>query len=315
MRRAASVVLAGGLMLTVSPLAAPAQAADRPAAKAPAKPSIKAKAGYLMDLKSGKSLFSKGDSTRREMASTTKIATAITVLKTKGLDLNRKVTVKQTYLDHVFLEGGSSAKLRVHDKVTVRQLLYGLMLPSGCDAAYALADTFGKGATTAARTKSFIGMMNKTATGLKLKNTKFDSFDGISHGKLTNYTTPSDFAKLTQHSLTNKTFREVVKTKTYKTTATTGKGGPSKYVWDNTNQLLDGKGYKYQGAIGIKTGTGSAAGKCLVFAATQGSKTYVGVVLNSTDRYGDARKLLDHGFGKKTAKTMQMRSLPADVLD
>ena len=79
------------------------------------------------------------------------------------------------------------------------------------------------------------------------------------------------------------------------------------YTWYNTNQLLG----SYKGAIGIKTGTGTKAGPCLVFAATRGDRTFVGVVLNSADRYADAEKMLDFGFGSSTAQTMQLRSLPA----
>ncbi len=301
-RRTATVVLAGGLLLTASPLTAPAHAATRPA------PKISGAAGYLMDLKTGKSVFSKSDSTRRQMASTTKVATAITVLTTKGLDLNRKLTVKQSYRDYVAREKGSTADLKTGDKLTVRQLLHALMLPSGCDAAYALADAFGKGTTTAARTKSFIGMMNKKAADLKLKNTKFDSFDGISPGGQ-NYTTPSDLTKLAKHAFSNQLFRDVVKTRTYHATATAANGKKRYYTWTNTNTLLG----SYQGMVGIKTGSGSKAGKCLVFAATRGSKTYIGVVLNGPDRFRDAEKMLNHAFGTTGAKSVKLRTMPVDA--
>ncbi|MGW6455603.1 D-alanyl-D-alanine carboxypeptidase family protein [Streptomyces sp. NPDC055078] len=298
-RRAATVVLSGGLLLTASPLAAPAQAA-------PAVPAISASGGYLIDQETGKGRYVKGDSTRRQMASTTKVVTAITVLTTPKVDLNRKITVKQVYRDYVTKQGGSTADLKTGDKVTVRQLLSGLMLPSGCDAAYALADAFGKGSNTNARVKSFIGMMNAKAAKLGLKNTKFDSFDGISQAGQ-NYTTPSDLAKMARHAFSSKTFRDVVGAQKYVTKATTSTGGTRTYTWYNTNKLLG----SYKGAVGIKTGTGTKAGPCLVFAATRGTKTYVGVVLNGKDRYNDAAKLLDYGFGSTTAKTMKVRSLPA----
>ncbi|GLF96644.1 D-alanyl-D-alanine carboxypeptidase family protein [Streptomyces yaizuensis] len=305
MRRAATVVLTGGLLLTVSPLAAPAQAAARP------KPVISGAGGYLMDLKTGKALFSKGDTTRRQMASTTKLVTAITVLTTKGVDLNRKVAVTKTHVDYQKREGGSHAKIIAGDKFTIRQLLHAMMLESGCEAAYALADALGKGSTPATRAKSFIGMMNKKAVDLKLKNTKFDSFDGISPGGK-NYTTPSELTKLAKYAFGNKTFRDIVKAKEYKATATAPNGRPRYYTWKNTNLLLG----SYKGTVGVKTGTGTAAGPCLVFAATRGSKTYIGVILKGKDvstRYQDAAKLLDYGFGSTTAKTMKLRSLPAGV--
>ncbi|MGW0553530.1 D-alanyl-D-alanine carboxypeptidase family protein [Streptomyces sp. NPDC002926] len=298
LRRAATVVLAGGLLVTASPLAAPAQAAQP-------IPTISGKGGFLLDQATGKAVYGKANDLRRQMASTTKVTTAIVVLTTPGVDLNRKVTIKQAYRDYVVREGASTADLRTGDKVTVRQLLSALMLPSGCDAAYALADTFGTGTTTAARTKSFIGKMNAKATQLGLKNTKYDSFDGISSAG-SNYTTPADLAKMARHAFSSAAFRDVVKATQYKAAATTSTGGTRTYTWYNTNKLLG----SYSGAVGIKTGTGTTAGPCLVFAATRGTKTYVGVVLNGTDRYNDAAKLLDFGFGSSTAQTMELRTLP-----
>ncbi len=302
LRRAATLALASGLLLTASPLAAPAQAAQP-------IPSITAKGGFLLDQLDAKPIYGKANNTRRQMASTTKLVTAITVLTIKGVDLNKKVTVKQAYRDYVVKQGASTADLRTGDKLTVRQLLSAMMLPSGCDAAYALADTYGTGTTTAARTASFIGKMNAKAKQLGLVNTKFDSFDGIS-AKGNNYTTPWDLAKLARHAVSSSVFRDVVKATSYKTTATTSTGGTRTYTWYNTNTLLG----SYSGAIGVKTGTGTAAGPCLVFAATRGTKTYVGVVLGSSsvaERTKDAAKLLDFGFGSSTAKTMKVRSLPA----
>ncbi|MER8068949.1 serine hydrolase [Streptomyces sp. NPDC094034] len=299
-RKAAVISLTAGALMAVSALASPAQAATAP--------SISGKGGFVLNNATSATVYSKTADTRRQMASTTKIMTAAVVLSTKGVDLNRKVTVKQAYRDYVAKEGASTADLRTGDKVTVRQLLYGTMLPSGCDAAYALADTFGTGSTNAARTKSFIAKMNAKAVELKLKNTKFDSFDGISQAG-NNYTTPRDLAKIAQYAMKNSTFRAVVKATSYKSTAPTSTGGTRTYTWYNTNQLLG----SYSGAIGIKTGTGTAAGPCLVFAATRGSKTLVGVVLNGPDRYKDAAKLLDYGFGSSAAKTMKLRTLPADA--
>ncbi len=296
-RRAATVALTSGLLLTASPLASPAQAATAP--------TISAAGGYLMDQSNGAVKYTKGADTRRQMASTTKIMTAAVVLGTPGVDLNRKVTVKQAYRDYVTRNGASTADLRTGDKVTVRQLLYATMLPSGCDASYALADTFGTGTTSAARTQSFIAKMNQKAVALGLKNTKFDSFDGISSAG-NNYTTPRDLAKIARHAYANANFKAIVKATSYKSTATTSTGGTRTYTWYNTNKLLG----SYSGANGIKTGTGTAAGPCLVFAATRGTKTYIGVVLNGTDRYRDAAKMLDYGFGSTTAATMKLRSLP-----
>lgn len=297
-RRGAAVVLTTGAALVVSPLAAPAQAASGP--------SVSAKGAYLADAKSGKQLYGKAVDTRRQMASTTKVMTAAVVLDSPGLNLDRKITVKKAYRDYVAKQGASTADLRTGDKLTVRQLLYATLLPSGCDAAYALADAFGSGSTTKDRTASFIGKMNKKAAQLGMKNTKFDSFDGISKGGR-NYSTPKDLAKLAGHAVKNSTFRTVVKAKSTQQKAPAGSGGTRTYTWYNTNKLLG----SYKGAIGIKTGTGTSAGPCLVFAATRGDRTLVGAILNDSNRYADAAKLLDHGFKSNSAKTMRLRQLPS----
>ncbi|MEV3852752.1 D-alanyl-D-alanine carboxypeptidase [Streptomyces sp. NPDC050095] len=282
-------VLATGAVLAGGVFATSAQAA------APAVPSIAAKGGFVMNNGTGKSLYTKAADTKRSTGSTTKIMTAKVVLATKNLNLDSKVTVQKAYSDYIVRNNASSARLIVGDKVTVRQLLYGLMLPSGCDAAYALADKFGTGSTRAARVKSFIGKMNKSAKDLGLKNTHFDSFDGIGNGS--NYSTPRDLTKIASSAMKNSTFRAVVKTKSTKQKVTTKSGGYRYMSWSNTNTLLG----TYSGAIGVKTGSGPEAGYCLVFAATRNGKTVIGTVLKSTSinaRASDAKKLMDYAFKK-----------------
>ncbi|MCF3963834.1 D-alanyl-D-alanine carboxypeptidase family protein [Streptomyces fuscigenes] len=262
-------------------------------AAAPKAPSIVAKGGYVMNNASGTGYFSKAADTKRSTGSTTKIMTARVVLAQKGLNLSRKVTVQKAYSDYIVAKNASSARLIVGDKVTVGQLLYGLMLPSGCDAAYALADTFGKGSTRAARVSSFIGQMNTTAKSLGLKNTHFDSFDGIGNGS--NYSTPHDLTKLASSAMKYATFRTVVKTKSTKQKVTTKSGGYRYMAWTNTNGLLS----SYSGTIGVKTGSGPEAKYCLVFAATRSGRTVIGTVLASTSettRTADAKKLMDYAF-------------------
>ncbi|MER6525518.1 D-alanyl-D-alanine carboxypeptidase [Streptomyces sp. NPDC001508] len=289
MRRAVAVIVTSGAVLATGALtAAPAQAVTTP--------SITAKGGYVMNNANAKSLYAKAANTRRSTGSTTKIMTAKVVLAQSNLNLNAKVTIQKAYSDYIVSKNASSARLIVGDKVTVRQLLYGLMLPSGCDAAYALADKFGTGSTRAARVKSFIGKMNSTAKNLGLTNTHFDSFDGIGNGS--NYSTPRDLTKLASSAMKSSTFRSVVKTKKY-TAKTITKTGSTRTMqpWTNTNTLLS----SYSGAIGVKTGSGPEAKYCLVFAATRNGKTVIGTVLASTDatqRAKDATKLLNYGFAK-----------------
>nr|WP_236719085.1 serine hydrolase [Wenjunlia vitaminophila] len=265
-------------------------------------PSISAKGAYLLDVSANRTRYSKAGTTKRPLASTTKIMTAIVVLEQSNLNLDRLVTIKQTYRDYVVREGASTADLKAGDKLTVRQLLDALMLPSGCDAAYALADTFGRGTSIKARTTSFISQMNSKAVALGMTRTKFDSFDGISPNGYT-YSTPQDMARLARRAITNKTLRAVTTKKKSVQRATNGRT----YTWYNTNKLLG----SYTGAIGIKTGTGTAAGPCLVFAASRNGHVVAGVVLNDTNRYTDAAKLLDYAYGSSTASTMTLRQLPA----
>ncbi|MFD6905332.1 D-alanyl-D-alanine carboxypeptidase family protein [Streptomyces sp. NPDC060077] len=301
-RRAVGVAVTTGAMLSTGALyAAPAQAAPVQApAQAPvqaaAVPAIVAKGGYVMNNANGRTLYTKGGDTRRSTGSTTKIMTAKVVLAQKNLNLNSTVTIQKAYSDYIVSRTASSARLIVGDKVTVRQLLYGLMLPSGCDAAYALADKFGTGTTRSARVKSFIAKMNADAKKLGLKNTHFDSFDGIGNGK--NYSTPRDLTKIASSAMKNATFRAIVKTKKYTAKTRTKTGGTRTMApWTNTNTLLS----SYSGTIGVKTGSGSTSKYCLVFAATRNGKTVIGTVLASSSaaqREKDAKKLLGYGFGK-----------------
>lgn len=284
-----TVALTAGAVLAGSVFAATAQAATPPT------PTIAAKGGYVMNNGTAKTLFTKAADTRRSTGSTTKIMTAKVVLAQKNLNLDSKVTIQKAYSDYIVSKGASSAHLIVGDKVTVRQLLYGLMLPSGCDAAYALADKFGTGTSRAAWVKSFIGKMNASAKSLGLTNTHFDSFDGIGNGS--NYSTPRDLTKIASSAMKNSTFRAVVKTKSTKQKVTTKSGGYRYMSWSNTNTMLS----SYSGAIGVKTGSGPTAKYCLVFAATRNGKTVIGTVLASTSattRTADMKKIMDYSFKK-----------------
>ncbi|GAA2733247.1 D-alanyl-D-alanine carboxypeptidase family protein [Streptomyces nogalater] len=308
-RRSAAVAVTAGAVLTAGVLAsAPAQAADaaRTASTAPAArgaaaaPQVSAQGAYAMNPANGKQVFGKAPDARLRTGSTTKIMTALVVLSQRNVDLGKKVKIKKEYTDYVIdpvshSQRYSSANLLLGDSMSVGDLLYGLMLPSGCDAAYALADTYGTGSTTAQRTKSFIGKMNSKARELGLKNTHFDSFDGVSNGK--NYSSPRDLAKLAGAALKNKTFKKVVGTKVYAGMKSYRPGGGTHAMqpWKNSNTLLG----SYRGAFGVKTGSGPEAKYCLVFAATRGSKTVVGTVLaasSADQRFKDATKILDYGF-------------------
>ncbi|MFB6522269.1 D-alanyl-D-alanine carboxypeptidase family protein [Streptomyces sp. NPDC056401] len=301
-RAALAITVATGALIAV---ASPAQAVTGP-------PTL-AKSMFLMDGTTGATLASKVGDTKLEGASTTKIMTAYVVLTSPGIDLNKKVTVQQEYLDYVVREGASTAGLKAGATPTVRQLLFGMMLPSGCDAAYALADTFGSGSSRQARINDFIAKMNAKAKTLGMTNTYYDAFDGISqHGN--NKITARDLAKLTRAAMKGSTFKSIVKTTSYSS------GGTSTIAtWSNTNLLIKpGHAYQTPGAIGVKTGSGSVAGQCLVFSVTRNGKTIIGVLLNSTDRYPDAIKLTNWALGAPAGAPALQRSTTEpipDVLD
>ncbi|MFE0511153.1 D-alanyl-D-alanine carboxypeptidase family protein [Streptomyces sp. NPDC058964] len=294
-RRLAVTATAAAVLSTGVLAAAPAQAA-------PAAPSVSAQGAFAMNTATGRTLFAKGADTPLRTGSTTKIMTALVVLSQRNVNLDRKVKIKKEYTDYVIdpvthTQRYSSANLILGDSMKVRDLLYGLMLPSGCDAAYALADTYGSGSTTAQRTKSFVAKMNAKARELGLTNTHFDSFDGVSNGS--NHASPRDLTKLAAVALKNKTFKKVVGTRKYDDMQSYRPGGGTHTMnpWENTNKLLG----SYRGAIGVKTGSGPEAKFCLVFAATRGNRTVVGTVLADTsvdERLKDAKKILDHGFAQ-----------------
>ncbi|MFJ3309317.1 D-alanyl-D-alanine carboxypeptidase family protein [Streptomyces sp. NPDC086549] len=300
-RRAAVAATAAAVLSTGVLAAAPAQAAPS-APQAPSAPSVSAQGAYAMNAATGRTLFGKGADTQLRTGSTTKIMTALVVLSQQHLNLDRKVKIKKEYTDYVIdpvthTQRYSSANLILGDSMKVKDLLYGLLLPSGCDAAYALADTYGSGSTTAQRTKSFIAKMNSKARELGMTNTHFDSFDGVSNGR--NLASSRDLAKLAVVALKNKTFKKVVGTKEYDDMQSYQPGGGTHAMapWKNSNKLLS----SYRGAIGVKTGSGPEAKFCLVFAATRGNRTVVGTILADTsadERFKDAKKILDYGFAQ-----------------
>ncbi|MGW2408485.1 D-alanyl-D-alanine carboxypeptidase family protein [Streptomyces sp. NPDC001739] len=268
--------------------------ADAQNARVQTGPQINADHAFLLDARDGsqeRELWggAKADESV-SMASTTKIMTALVVLKHPEW-LSRQITVKQEYRDYVQKVGGSTADLQTGDTLTVEQLLHAMLIPSGDDAAMALADNLGSGYTTDARIADFVGRMNAEAEQLGLTGTHFDGFDGISHGS--NHSTARDLAKLGQRAMLQPVFADIVKDKQFKTEAPAANGRIRYYTWINTNKLLS----TYDGALGIKTGSGPESGYALVFAAERDNRTLVGAILKDDEgRFDDATKMLDWGF-------------------
>ena len=253
--------------------------------------AITASEAILMDTDTGHILYDLRGEHPMPMASTTKIMTALVAMR--AADVNEVVTIHQDALNEVNINGGSTAQLKPGDQISLKDLLYGLLLPSGDDAAIAIADA------VAGSTGNFVNLMNLFAYRLHLYQTHYINPDGLTYydanGKPLpgHYTTAYDLVRLADYAMSIPLFAQIVHTKHYLLPATSSH---HTYSWDNTNLLLG----TYAGATGIKTGFTLEAGECLVFSATRSGHHLMGVVLHSTDathRFNDAKILLNWGFG------------------
>jgi serine-type D-Ala-D-Ala carboxypeptidase (penicillin-binding protein 5/6) len=247
-------------------------------------PALSATASFLVDMDTGNILENVNGYKALPMASTTKIMTALIAIEAGNLA--QAVTVTQEELDQVPADA-SSAKLLVGETLTLRQLLYGLMLPSGDDAALVIANAVG------GSTDHFVTLMNLFAARLHLFQTHYDNPHGLNlAGDQNHYTSASDLVRLTEYAMSIALFAQIVHTQTYNLAATAQHVA---HQWANTNTLLK----TYPGTLGVKTGSTDAAGFCLVFAATRAGHHLVGVVLNDpteAQRIQDATTLLNWGF-------------------
>lgn len=232
----------------------------------------------LVDGDTGELIFCKNKDARREPASTTKICTAITVLENHTL-LDLPVPIPN---EAVGVEG-SSLYLQKGESMTVRDLLYGLMLQSGNDCAVALAVIVG------GSVDGFVKMMNETAQKAGATNSNFVNPHGLHHDE--HYTTAHDLCKISYYAMQNKLFREIVATKRH---STPYHGHDYKRNFPNKNKIL----FNYDGGNGIKTGYTRASGRCLVSSATRNGKTYICTVLNCYDMFEECMRLMDKAFAR-----------------
>lgn len=241
-------------------------------------PSVDATTGILAT-SDGKVLWSRDSDLEVPMASTTKIMTALLALELGSLDDQIEVS------ENAAAQEGSTAYLVEGDVIEMEDMLYALMLPSGNDAAMAIAEYYGDGDVDV-----FIGYMNAKAEDLGMVNTHFSSPSGLEDED--NYTTASDYLNLVIEAMGNETFRTVVSTTSYSFTSVDGSSG---YSCENTNEMLG----EYDGILGIKTGYTDAAGYCLVAAAERDGVELYSIVFGSssaTSRFTDTEGLLDWGF-------------------
>ncbi|HJP65963.1 MAG TPA: D-alanyl-D-alanine carboxypeptidase family protein [Actinomycetota bacterium] len=237
-------------------------------------PKLRAAAAVLADLDTGQVLFRAHPAARRPIASLTKILTAWLVLK--RADLGDRVTVSARAAG----ESGSVLGLDRGERVSVRDLLYGLLLQSSNDAAVALAEHVG------GSVEHFVTMMNREAGRLGLARTKVQSPHGLDDR---GYSTADDLARLTRAASGDPAFDVIVATR--RRTIPAPKG-PDRRI-QNRNALL----WLYPGAIGVKTGYTGAAGHCLVATAERAGRRLVAVVLGEPDEaFSDGAALLNYGF-------------------
>ena len=246
-----------------------------------------AKAAVLINADTGEVLYSKNSDERLPMASTTKIMTAL-LLCEYGIS-EKEITVTK---EMVSVEG-TSMGLLAGDKVTVHDLLYGMMLSSGNDAANTSAFVVG------GNIKNFVGLMNKKADALGLKNTHFatpSGLDGTDH-----YTTAYELALIAAEAMKSDDFRKAVGSKS----AVLYYGNPPyRRSLSNHNKLLK----MYDDVIGVKTGFTKKAGRCLVSAAKKDGKYLIAVTLCDPDDWNDHRALLNLGYSLLNQKTFSANS-------
>lgn len=223
-------------------------------------------------------IIGKNEDVKSAMASTTKIMTTIVILE--KADLNEKVTVSAKAGG----TGGSRLGLKRGDKASVRDLLYGLMLRSGNDAAVALAEHVG------GSVKGFAELMNEKAIELGLTNTHFVTPHGLDDAN--HYTTALELAKLTDYAMDNETFAKIVGTKS----TTIYINNQSRQI-NNTNELLG----VLNGVVGVKTGFTNNAGRCLVTETKRNNMDIITIVLGADtkkDRTKDSVNLIEYTFSK-----------------
>jgi D-alanyl-D-alanine carboxypeptidase (penicillin-binding protein 5/6) len=270
----------------------------QPADSLTGPPFVTAKAWAIADGRTGAVLWGHREAEALEIASTTKIMTALVVLRQMARDhkvRNEMVTFSKR-ADRTI---GSTSDVREGERLPVHELLYGLLLPSGNDAAVALAEHFGGRMNPPAETPAeqdsllrFVAEMNRTASVLGLSETHFVNPNGLPAAG--HHSSARDLARLARCTLADPDFAAIVSTVKHGCAVLNAKGERRNVVWSNTNRLLGTEGYD-----GVKTGTTQAAGNCLVASGRRGGDHLIVVVLgasSSDGRYADARNLFRWGW-------------------
>ena len=252
-----------------------------------------AQAAAVIEQNSGRVLYNKNADQELPMASTTKIMTAAVALKYGNLSDVIEVSATAAGVE------GSSMYLECGEKITLENLLYGLMLLSGNDAAVAIAEHIGGGVD------GFVELMNKTASELGLSHTHFDNPNGLPSD--THYTTALELAKITRYAMSMPEFVQIVSTKS-KTIPWEGKGYDRSMT--NHNKLLG----SLEGCIGVKTGFTKAAGRCLVSAVNRNDMTLICVTLNDPNDWADHASLQNSMFQKYSQNVLTSTEMIIDKI-
>lgn len=241
--------------------------------------ALSAQSAIVKDACSGRVLYSHNSDSKMGPASTTKILTAITALE--NCDVNSVATVSPT----AYGVEGSSMYLVLGEKLTLENLLYGLMLVSGNDAATAIAEH------VSGSVDEFAKLMNSTAKKAGAENSSFTNPHGLSDKN--HYTTASDLAAITAYAMRNPKFREIVST--YKKSIPWKDHDYDRHLV-NHNKFLN----IYEGCVGVKTGFTKATGRCLVTAVEKNGMTLICVTMNAPDDWNDHKTLFDSAFSEYT---------------
>lgn len=260
---------------------APADPLDGP-------PYVSAAAWSVADGKNGQLMSGYNTDKARPMASTSKIMTAWVVLQLAKKE-PKVLEEVVTFTERAAKTTGSSAKLAAGEQVTVDNLLYGLLLPSGNDASVAFAEHFGdrlEGDEGADSYSRFVAELNRQARAMELAETAYEDPHGLSSR---NVSSARNLSRLASIAMKDERFRKYVGTRSHTCEVVKPDGEKRQVTWTNTNRLLGTDGYS-----GVKTGTTTAAGNCLVAFGSRGEDQVIVVVLGSTSadgRYVDSRNL------------------------
>lgn len=249
--------------------------------KVRAEVSVSAKSAICLHYPTGQVLYAKNADEKLPMASTTKIMTALVALE------NAKLSDMVTVGENAAGVEGSTMYLKKGEKLSMSDLLHGLMLSSGNDAAVAIAEH------VAGSEEAFCELMNQKAESLGCSNTQFQNANGLPDEA--HFTTALELARITGEALKNETFRNIVSQKSAKVS---GK------LLTNHNKMLS----LYEGAIGVKTGYTKKAGRTLVSAARRDDIELIAVTLNAPDDWEDHKKMLNAGFDALDVKILAEKS-------